>query len=124
MLASSTLTSLIGTAKPAAAKAFYGDILGLKLVAEDGFAAIFETKNARIRVSTTPTVAPAPYAVLAFDVAAIESTIDALAAKGVVFARFPFLVQDGKGVWSGPDGTKVAWFHDPDLNMLNLVQHA
>ncbi|MBY0565390.1 MAG: VOC family protein [Hyphomonadaceae bacterium] len=123
MLASSTLTSLIGTAKPAAAKAFYGDVLGLRFVIDDGFAAIFETKNARIRVSTTPSVVPAPYAVLAFDVDDIDKTIDALAAKGVVFARFPFLVQDGKGVWAAPDGTKVAWFHDPDLNLLSLVQH-
>lgn len=123
MLASSTLTSLIGTTKPAVAKAFYGETLGLKFVSEDQFAAIFETKNARIRISTTPSVVPAPYAVLSFDVADIAKAVDALAAKGVVFARFPFLVQDPKGVWSAPDGTKVAWFHDPDLNLLSLVQH-
>jgi hypothetical protein len=47
-----------------------------------------------------------------------------LGAKGVVFARYPFLVQDSKGVWTAPDGTKVAWFHDPDLNLLSVVQHA
>jgi hypothetical protein len=27
-------------------------------------------------------------------------------------------------VWTAPDGTKVAWFHDPDLNLLSVVQHA
>lgn len=123
MLGSSTLTSLVGTAKPAAAKTFYGDVLGLKFIADDGFAAIYETKNARIRVSTTPAVVPAPYAVLAFEVEDMDKSIGSLTAKGVVFARFPFLVQDGKGVWSAPDGTKVAWFHDPDLNLLSLVQH-
>ncbi len=124
MLASSTITSLIGTAKPPIAKAFYGDVLGLKFVSEDQFAAIFEGKNMRIRVSATPTVVPAPYAVLSFDVAHMDQAVEALTAKGVVFARFPFLVQDAKGVWSAPDGTKVAWFHDPDLNLLSIVQPA
>jgi catechol 2,3-dioxygenase-like lactoylglutathione lyase family enzyme len=123
MLGSSTITSLIGTTKPAIAKAFYGDVLGLKFVSEDQFATVFEGKNMRIRVSGTPSVVPAPYAVLAFDVANMDQAVDALTAKGVTFARFPFLVQDAKGVWSAPDGTQVAWFHDPDLNLLSLVQH-
>jgi len=122
MLASSIATSLIGTAKPELAKAFYRDTLGLKFISEDQFAAVFETKNMRIRVSTTPAVVPAPYAVLAFNVADMSAAVDGLAGKGVVFARFGFLPQDAKGIWTAPDGTKVAWFHDPDLNLLSLVQ--
>lgn len=124
MLGSSTITVLIGTNKPEIAKAFYGDTLGLKFEHEDQFAAIFAGKNLRIRVSKTPTVVPAPYAVLAFDVTDINATVDGLTAKGVVFARFGFLPQDARGIWSAPDGTKVAWFHDPDLNMLSVVQPA
>lgn len=124
MLASSQLTVLVGTVKPEVAKAFYGETLGLKLNGEDQFATVFETANAKIRVSKTPTVVPAPYAVIAFDVADIDQAVDGLAAKGVMFARFGFLPQDAKGVWAAPDGTKVAWFHDPDLNLLSLVQHA
>jgi len=123
MLGSATITSLIGTTKPEVAKAFYGDVLGLKFISEDQFAAVFEGKNMRIRVSTTPAVVPAPYAVLAFAVADMNAAVDGLAAKGVVFARFGFLPQDAKGVWSAPDGTKVAWFHDADMNLLSLVQH-
>jgi len=124
MLGSSTITVLIGTAKAPVAKAFYGETLGLKFISEDQFAAIFEGKNLRIRVSTTPAVVPAPYAVLAFDVADMNAAVDGLTAKGVVFARFGFLPQDAKGVWTAPDGTKVAWFHDPDLNLLSIVQRA
>lgn len=123
MLGSSTITVLVGTTKPEIAKAFYGDVLGLKFVSEDKFAAVYQGKNLSIRVSTTPAVVPAPYAVLAFDVADMDKAVDGLAAKGVTFARFGFLPQDAKGVWSAPDGTKVAWFHDPDLNMLSIVQH-
>lgn len=123
MLGSATVTALVGTMKPEAAKAFYADVLGLKFVNDDGYAQVFEGKNARVRVSRAPAVMPAQYAVLAFDVDDIEKTVDGLTAKGVIFARFGFFVQDARGIWSAPDGTKVAWFHDPDLNLLSVVQH-
>lgn len=123
MLGSATITALVGTMKPDAAKAFYADTLGLKFVADDGYALVFEGRNARVRVSRVPGVVPAQYAVLAFAVEDIEKTVDGLAAKGVAFARFGFFVQDERGVWTAPDGTKVAWFHDPDLNLLSIVQH-
>jgi catechol 2,3-dioxygenase-like lactoylglutathione lyase family enzyme len=123
MLSTATLTSLVGTTKPDAAKVFYQDVLGLKFISEDTYALIFEGKNARLRVSRAPAVIPAQYAVLAFTVSDIGKAVDGLTAKGVVFARYPFFVQDAKGVWTAPDGTKVAWFPDPDLNLLSLVQH-
>lgn len=123
MLGSATITALVGTVKPDAAKAFYGDTLGLKFIADDGYALVFEGENARVRVSRVPAMAPAQYAVLAFTVEDIAKTVDGLTAKGVAFARFGFFVQDERGVWTAPDGTKVAWFHDPDLNLLSIVQH-
>lgn len=123
MLASAAITALVGTTKPDAAKAFFENVLGLKFIADDTFAMIFEGKNARVRVSRVPAVVPAQYAVLAFAVDDIEKIVDGLTAKGVVFARYPFFVQDSKGIWSAPDGTKVAWFHDPDLNLLSVVQY-
>ncbi len=123
MLASATITALVGTTKPDAAKVFYEGVLGLKFITDDTFALIFEGKNARVRVSRVPAVVPAQYAVLAFTVADIEKAVDGLIGKGVVFARYPFFVQDQKGIWTAPDGTKVAWFHDPDLNLLSVVQH-
>lgn len=123
MLGSAPITALVGTVKPEIAKAFYSDTLGLKFVSDDGFALVFEGKNANVRVSRVPGVTPAAYAVLAFTSDDIEKTVDGLTAKGVVFARFGFFVQDAKGIWTAPDGTKVAWFHDPDLNLLSVVQH-
>jgi len=123
MLGSAAITPLVGTMKPDAAKAFYADTLGLKFIADDGFAMIFEGKNARVRVSKVPAIAPAQYAVLAFTVDDIEKTVDGLTAKGVTFARFGFFVQDARGIWTAPEGTKVAWFHDPDLNLLSIVQN-
>ena len=124
MLGSATLTPLVGTMKPEAAKAFYQDVLGLKFISDDGYALIFEGKNARVRVSKVPAMAAAQYAVLAFTVDDIEKAVDGLTAKGVLFQRYPFFVQDAKGIWTAPDGTKVAWFPDPDLNLLSVVQPA
>lgn len=124
MLANATITALVGTIQKDASTAFYRDTLGLKFVDDDGFAAIFEGKNARVRVSRVPAITPAAYAVLAFQVDDIDKIVDGLTAKGVVFQRYGFFVQDARGIWSAPDGTKVAWFHDPDMNLLSVVQHA
>lgn len=41
-----------------------------------------------------------------------------------MFARYDGVEQDGRGVWSAPDGSKVAWFLDPDGNNLSVVQFA
>ena len=124
MLGNATITALVGTMQKEASTAFYRDTLGLKFVVDDGFAAVFEAKNARIRVSRVPAIAPAAYAVLGFEVDDIDKAVDGLTAKGVVFQRYGFFVQDAKGIWAAPDGTKLAWFHDPDLNLLSVVQHA
>jgi catechol 2,3-dioxygenase-like lactoylglutathione lyase family enzyme len=124
MLANAIVTALVGAMQKDASTAFYRDTLGLKFINDDGFAAVFEGKNARVRVSRVPAITPAAYAVLAFTVDDIDKTVDDLTAKGVTFARFGFFVQDAKGVWTAPDGTKVAWFHDPDMNLLSVVQPA
>ncbi len=124
MLATATVTALVGTMQKEASTAFYRDTLGLKFITDDGFAAVFEAKNAHIRVSRVPAIAPAAYAVLGFQVDDIDKIVEGLTAKGVVFQRYGFFVQDAKGVWTAPDGARVAWFHDPDMNLLSVVQHA
>jgi hypothetical protein len=52
----------------------------------------------------------------------IGETARGLAAKGVSFERFPGLEQDDLGVWASPGGARVAWFKDPDANLLSLTQ--
>ncbi len=31
--------------------------------------------------------------------------------------------QDELGIWTAPSGAKVAWFKDPDGNILSLSEH-
>jgi catechol 2,3-dioxygenase-like lactoylglutathione lyase family enzyme len=124
MLGNAIVTAMVGTVRPDASKAFYKDVLGLKFISEDQYASVYEGKNARLRVSRVPAVTPAPYAVVAFSVENIEAVVDGLSPKGVVFQRYGFFVQDARGIWTAPEGAKVAWFHDPDLNLLSVVQSA
>jgi len=67
-------------------------------------------------------VSPPPYTTLGWQVEDIGETARGLAAKGVSFERFPGLEQDDLGVWASPGGARVAWFKDPDANLLSLTQ--
>jgi hypothetical protein len=45
-----------------------------------------------------------------------------LASGGVRLLRYPGMEQDELGVWLSPSGARVAWFEDPDRNVLSLTQ--
>jgi len=66
---------------------------------------------------------PAPFTILGWQVPDIEKMVAGLQAKGVQFERFGFLDQDALGIWTAPSGDKVAWFKDPDGNVLSVSQH-
>jgi hypothetical protein len=67
-------------------------------------------------------VAVAPYTVLGWEVADIESIVKDLVLTGVVFEQFEGIEQDELGIWTSPDGSRVAWFKDPDGNILSVAQ--
>lgn len=122
MMENAKLQALIGAARPDAAREFYQNTLGLTLHGEDQFAMTFTIGGAFLRVSKVPAVAPSPYAVAGFEVPDIEAVVVQLRLKNVRIERFPFLQHDEQGVWTAPDGAKVAWFRDPDLNLLSVTQ--
>lgn len=124
MFAHARLQALISAARPDAARQFYQDTLGLTLELEDQFSITFRFGDAELRIAKVPSVAPSPYAVAGFVVADVTAAAVALAAKGVRLERFPFLQHDADGVWTGPDGAKVIWLRDPDLNLLSVSQPA
>jgi catechol 2,3-dioxygenase-like lactoylglutathione lyase family enzyme len=105
------------------AKAFYGGTLGLTLKHEDGFAMVFDSNGTTLRVSPLKELKPQPFTVLGWEVPDIKAAVKALAGAGVEFVRVPGLPQDESGIWSPAPGIFVAWFKDPDGNMLSVAQH-
>jgi hypothetical protein len=67
-------------------------------------------------------LAPAPYTVLGWSVKDVRGTVSGLADKGVVFERFGGMPQDALGIWTSPSGARVAWFKDPDGNLLSVAE--
>ena len=125
-LAENSPVAFIPTTKPEAARTFYEKTLGLRFESADQFAVVFRAgpANIMLRVTIVPELTPLPFTVFGWQVDDIVASVTDLAAKGVEFTRYGFMDQDERGIWSGPGGTKVAWFHDPDGNTLSLSQHS
>ena len=101
---------------------FYRDTLGLTLISEDGFAAAFDANGIMLRVTNVPKpLTPQPFTVLGWKVPGIAAVVKGLAAKGVKFERY-MDAQDELNIWTAPGGAKVAWFKDPDGNILSLTE--
>jgi catechol 2,3-dioxygenase-like lactoylglutathione lyase family enzyme len=116
------LIAFVATAKPDESRAFYQDLLGLTLVEESEFSIVFLSGETMLRVQKVASVAPSADTVLGWEVDSVEDRIAELTAKGVAFEHFDGLTHDEAGYWLSPDGTKVAWFRDPDGNLLSLTQ--
>lgn len=122
-LASSSLVAFVGVCDPDRAKRFYRDTLGLHLVSEElPFALVFDVQGTMLRVTVVPEVKPAKFTVLGWKVPDIQAAVSSLDKEGVEFQRYAGLQQDGLGIWTSPSGARVAWFHDPDGNILSVTQ--
>jgi catechol 2,3-dioxygenase-like lactoylglutathione lyase family enzyme len=114
--------AFLATARPAEARRFFTEALGLPLVEEHDFAMLFDVQGTPLRLQKVQQVFAAPYTVFGFEVPHIEASIDALRQQGVEGKRYSFLDQDERGIWLAPGGAKVFWFQDPDGNLLSLSQ--
>ncbi len=112
------------TAQPEAAKAFYGDVLGLRLIEENDFALVFDAHGAPLRLQKLDEAPPPAATTLGWQVSDIAGAVLGLITRGVAFERFGGLDQDDLGIWTTPDGSRVAWFRDPDGNRLSLTEFA
>ena len=123
MLGANSVIGFIPTTDFARAKGFYQDTLGLRLMAKDDFALVFESGGTMIRVVKVGAFKPARYTILGWQVTDATQAVSSLTRRGVVFERFPGLEQDARGIWNAPGGARVAWFKDPDGNVLSVSQH-
>jgi catechol 2,3-dioxygenase-like lactoylglutathione lyase family enzyme len=123
MLGSMNIVAFVPTRDSEKARSFYEGVLGLRFVKDDGFAMVLDANGTMIRVAKVPEFTPAQFTILGWKVSGIEKVAAALREKGVHFERFAFLEQDGLGIWTAPGGDKVAWFKDPDGNVLSVSEH-
>ncbi len=122
MVRDARLVAFVATTDLDRAAAFYADRLGLALLERTPFALVFEGGGTQLRVTRVGEKAAAPYTVLGWVVEELDAAVDDLRAKGIVFTRYPGTEQDEHDAWTAPGGSRVAWFADPDGNVLSLQQ--
>jgi catechol 2,3-dioxygenase-like lactoylglutathione lyase family enzyme len=105
-----------------AAKAFYGDTLGLDVSEEHGLLALHIAGGHDILVYPKPNHAPASFTILNFPVDDIDNAVHELTARGVRLERYEGFEQDDRGIARGGDGPPIAWFTDPAGNILSVVE--
>jgi catechol 2,3-dioxygenase-like lactoylglutathione lyase family enzyme len=105
----------------AAAKAFYGDTLGVRVSEENGMLTLHIAGDRDILVYPKPNHAPATYTILNFPVEDIDRAVDELVERGVTFERYEGMGQDDRGI-NRAGGPPIAWFTDPAGNILSVLQ--
>ena len=123
MLASGKLTGFIPTKDYDKARAFYVDKLGFEFVSLDQFALVLSLGGHKFRVSKVPNFTPLQGTILGWEVADIEPVVRWLAERGVATEKYPFVQDKELGIWTTPNGDQVAWFKDPDGNILSVARH-
>ena len=120
------LSKLVGfaiTTQPEKAKAFYTGLLGFRFVKDDGFALVFDAHGTMLRISKLKQFSPAQFTVLGWQVEDIEAAVAELVRRGAVFERYPGMPQDKNAICTFPGEARVAWFKDPDGNVLSISEH-
>src|ERR1700685_3197816 len=124
MLGTINIVAFVPTTDSEKAREFYEGVLGLRFVKDDGFAMVLDANGIMIRVAKVgKDFTPAQFTILGWQVAGIENVVRGLQKKGVHFEIFGFFKQDELGIWTAPTGDKVAWFKDPDGNVLSVSEH-
>jgi predicted enzyme related to lactoylglutathione lyase len=122
VLATSDVVSFAPTKDLARARSFYEHVLGLPVEDENAYACVLNAHGTMLRLTAVAEVAHPGYTVLGWRVSDISGTVTGLESLGVVFLRYDGIEQDAQGVWTAPSGDRIAWFTDPDGNVLSLTQ--
>jgi catechol 2,3-dioxygenase-like lactoylglutathione lyase family enzyme len=123
MLAAHKIMAFAPTLDANKARPFYEGVLGLSVLSQDNFALALDAHGIMLRVANVPpSFKPQPFTILGWQVPDIVAAVAALKGKGVQFERYGLPTQDAEGIWTAPGGAKVAWFKDPDGNILSLTQ--
>jgi len=122
MLTTFPLNGFVRITDPERSRRFYEQTLGLAFDYENPYVTVFRSGNSQIIAQKVKEFVPVAATVLGWEVKDIENVVSALRKSGVVFEKYEGMEQDELGIWKSPGG-KVAWFKDPDGNILSLSEH-
>lgn len=101
--------------------AFYRDTLGMTHRSGDPFGDFLEVGGLLVRLTALPDYKSTGHPTFGWNVDDIAAAVGDLRGRGIAFTIYPGMGQDDLGIWTAPDGkAKVAWFADPDGNVLSL----
>jgi catechol 2,3-dioxygenase-like lactoylglutathione lyase family enzyme len=123
MLASGKMVGFVPTTDYDRTRAFYEGKLGFDFVSLDQFALVMSAGGQKIRIAKVPNFTPLQGTVLGWEVKDIQAVATWLRDRGVTLEKYPFAQDRELGIWTAPSGDKVAWFKDPDGNILGVSQH-
>jgi catechol 2,3-dioxygenase-like lactoylglutathione lyase family enzyme len=120
---SGTPVAFINVSDRDRALSFYRDVLGLELRSSDAFGDFIQLEGALLRLTVLPDFKAHPHPVLGWNVPDIVAAARSMRGRGLAFTIYEGFGQDELGIWTAPDGqAKVAWFADPDGNVLSISQ--
>jgi catechol 2,3-dioxygenase-like lactoylglutathione lyase family enzyme len=123
MLISGKLVGFLMTTDYDKARTFFESKLGFEFVSLDQFALVMRSGENQIRITKSEPFEPLPRTVLGWEVADVEAVVKSLRDRGVITEKYPWVADQDLGIWTTPNGDKVAWFKDPDGNLLSLSHH-
>ncbi len=116
------VVAFVPTVDATKARSFYEGIIGLHVISEDHFALVLDANGTILRVANVQNFKPQQFTILGWDVTDIDEAVSHLNERGVRFENYGRAGQDERGIWKSPGGARVAWFKDPDGNVLSLTQ--
>ncbi|MGB7680289.1 MAG: VOC family protein [Candidatus Acidiferrales bacterium] len=123
MLETGKMAGFVLTKDYEKAREFYAGKLGFEFVSLDQYALVVRVGGHAVRIVKMPNFTPLQSTVLGWEVGDIEAVVAWLARRGVATEKYPFVQDRERGIWTAPGGDRVAWFKDPDGNVLSVSQH-
>jgi catechol 2,3-dioxygenase-like lactoylglutathione lyase family enzyme len=122
MLRDTNAVATLGVKDLGAAARFYEGTLGLSRTGtEDGEAIVFESGNTTINVYRSTFAGTNQATALTWTVDDVDDVVRTLKSKGVTFEHYDLPDTRRQGDVHVSGDLKVAWFKDPDGNILSVV---
>jgi catechol 2,3-dioxygenase-like lactoylglutathione lyase family enzyme len=104
------------------AKKFYEQTLGLKPIhQQEGEVVVFKSGNSTLNVYRSAFAGTNKATAVTWSVSDVQATVKELRAKGVTFEHYDMPGMEREGDIHRGGDMQVAWFKDPDGNILNII---